>query len=300
MWLKLQIFFALAIAFLVSCRRVNNDLEVAEATQIVETIAYKTIVGIDENLLSLDIYYTDNITDIKPIVIWVHGGGWSIGDKTNNITDKANLFRSNDWLFISLNYRLSPFPFELTNPDRIKYPDHNNDIADAIKWVYDNIEDYGGDKNNIVLLGHSAGAHLVSLTGTNRSFIESRDIPFSIIKGIASIDTEGYDINRGVTLDSELYINAFGTVTSENIDASPTLNVTNGDTYPNFFIAKRGEDSRVAIADAFIAALEAQDVSVDQVDGSIYTHTEINEAIGLEGEILVTEPLIQFMKESFD
>lgn len=95
---------------------------------------------------------------------------------------------------MSINYRLSPFPYELDNPDRVLFPTHNIDVTDAIKWVTDNIDTYGGDVNNIALLGHSAGAHLVALTGTNPSFLNAVGLSFSDIRGIAAIDTEGYDI----------------------------------------------------------------------------------------------------------
>ena len=54
--------------------------------------------------------------------------------------NKINLLRYQEgYVLVSVNYRLSPFPYELNNPDRVMFPSHKEDVADAIKWVYDNI-----------------------------------------------------------------------------------------------------------------------------------------------------------------
>lgn len=297
-----SIIILLSFFVLFSCNNKGTDPkpESTEETLLIETVQYRAIEGVDENLLSLDIYYTDNKSDNRPVVIWVHGGAWAIGDKANNIDDKVKLFQSNEWLFVSINYRLSPVPYEFANPNRIKYPTHNRDVAQAIKWIYENIDQYGGNPNKLALLGHSAGAHLVSLTGTRKEFLEFVEVPISAIKGVASIDTEGYDVRKKVEEQNDYYINAFGDDETENREASPLFNVPINPPFPNFFIAKRGSIGRIEVANHFISALESNQVSVDQVDGSIYTHSEINEAIGEEGETLITNSLITFLKKCFE
>ncbi len=100
--------------------------------------------------------------------------------------------------------------------------------------------------------------------------------------------------------NQNMYINAFGTNTTENIDASPLYNITNGTEYPKFFIAKRGSAQRIAYANEFISKLENNGIEVYQVNGSIYTHEEINNAIGDVGETLITEPLKQFFIKCFE
>ena len=141
-------YFLIFIIYLTSCNSDGNPGN-PNVEYLNKTIQYKTISGIEPNLLSLDIYYNNDIDNKKPIVFYVHGGGWSIGNKSQQLENKINLFRSLDYIFISTNYRLSPFPFDTSNVNRIKYPIHNIDIADAIKWVFENIEEYGGDKNKI-------------------------------------------------------------------------------------------------------------------------------------------------------
>ncbi len=292
----------LIIIFLIlnlSCSKDSDNSPDPEIVNMSTTIEYKQIDGIDPKLLSLDIYYNNSVNNRKPIVIWVHGGGWCTGDKSNQIDNKVNLFRSMGYLFVSVNYRLSPYPYELNNDNRIKYPTHNRDIADAIKWITDNIDKYGGDNSKIVLLGHSAGAHLVAITGINSVFLKDVGLNLNSIKGVAVIDTEGYNVTKKVQENNSLYINAFGTDISTTNHASPILNIIDGNAYPKFFVAKRGTPARIAIANSFIKELSDKDVDVQQIDGSIYDHSGINRAIGEPNEILITNPLMVFIAECF-
>lgn len=290
----------LAILILASCsENEDSELQPQEFSQLLTTRQYKLLPDVEEDLLSLDIYYRNDVDFKKPIVIYIHGGGWSTGDKANNLDYKINLFERLNYVFVSINYRLSPALPSQSTLDRIKYPTHNIDVADAIKWVIENIYDYGGNPSKIALLGHSAGAHLVALTGTNKTFIEQTGYSLQNIKGVASIDTEGYNIREQVLDGNQVYINAFGIDEQENIDASPIFNVTSNNAYPKFFIAKRGTVNRIQIADDFIQELEENNIETYQVNGSIYDHSGINNAIGEPNETIITEPLIAFFEACF-
>ncbi len=298
--MKNKYLFVFSFLVLFSC---NQDpefsMEIRDPEQLVSTVKYKSVSEVPDDLLSLDIYYTDKVDLRKPVVIWVHGGAWCIGDKKGKIDQKVDLFRSEGYILVSVNYRLSPFPFQLEDEDRIKFPKHNIDVADAVAWVYNNISTYGGDLDKVALMGHSAGAHLVSLTGTATRLLEDRGIPFSFIKGVATIDTEAYSIRPKIKENNELCINAFGVDSLQNEQASPLFHVSSDVIYPLFFVAKRGLPDRIATADAFINELQAVGCEVQQIDGSVYTHAGINDAIGMEGEPIVTPALIQFFKDCF-
>ncbi len=297
----MRFLILLTILFAFGCDK-GNTTEQINSKDLTTTIEYKQISEISPNLLSLDIYYNNNVDIKKPVVVYVHGGGWCRGDKSNQIENKVNLFRSLNYIFVSVNYRLSPFPFDISNNNRIKYPDHNIDIADALLWINDNISQYGGNKHKIVLLGHSAGAHLVALTGTNKRFLENRGLSLESIKGVAVIDTKAFDIKEQIANgdNQNMYINAFGTDSIQNIDASPMYNVVNTISYPKFFIAKRGNSERIKCANNFISILETNGVSVYQVNGSIYDHQGINNAIGEPNETLITNTLKSFLVECFE
>lgn len=279
-----------------SCSRNTTDPGRANYTK--ETIAYKTVQGVDPNLLSLDIYHFGQSSTPKPVVIYVHGGGFAIGDKANSMQNKTSLFSSLGYIFISINYRLSPAQ-PSNDHNRIMYPTHHNDVADAVQWVYTNIAKYGGNPAKIVLLGHSAGAQLVSLTGTSNAFLPARNIPLRVITGVASIDTEGYDVTKQGSENNEVYLNAFGTNPRIWTEASPIHNIQQGTAYPRFFIAKRGTMNRIALADAFIAKLQSIGVIVNQITANQYDHEGINDAIGAAGETAVTEPLKAFFAQCF-
>jgi arylformamidase len=260
---------------------------------IKETVQYKTVDGVDPNLLSLDIYHYGRTVPDSPVVLWVHGGGWRIGDKSNNPNNKLHLCSSLGYIFVSVNYRLSPTTNDM-DPGRVMYPVHEEDVADAVKWVFNNIGKYGGNSDKIVLIGHSAGAHLVSLV-----FLPSRGIPLNVIQGVASIDTEGYDVTSKASTGNEIYLNAFGTNPAIWAEASPINQLVQGTNYPRFFIAKRGSTQRIAYSDAFIEVLQSAGVSVTQVLGNQYSHGGINKAIGAPNETIITEPLKLFLQDCF-
>jgi arylformamidase len=279
-----------------SCSK--DETPAVPTTYTKTTIVYKTVSGVDPNLLSLDIYHFGPTAPEKPIVVYVHGGAWAIGDKANSLTNKTNLFSSLGYLFVSINYRLSPTTVS-TDPTRIMFPTHNEDVADAVKWLYDNIGTYGGNKQKIALMGHSAGAHLVSLTGASNQFLPTRGLPLNTIKGVASIDTEGYDVAAECNSGNEYYLNAFGTNPTEWSKASPMEQLFSVNAYPKYFIAKRGSPVRIGVADAFIAKLQSVGVTVSQVTGSQYDHEGINNAIGEPNETAITEPLKIFLVQCF-
>lgn len=132
----------------------------------------------------------------RPVVVYVHGGGWQQGDKRNQILKKANLFTGRGYVFASVNYRLSPTapPTGPFDPARVKFPDHPHDVGEAIGWLHRNVARYGGDPTRFVLIGHSSGAHLVSLVGTDFRYVRAYDVPRSYVLGVVSLDTAAYNI----------------------------------------------------------------------------------------------------------
>ncbi len=189
----------------------------------------------------LDLYLPDGAAPggLRPIVIYAHGGGWMNGDKDNKISDKAKLFTDAGYLFASVNYRLSPnaspgnYP-----PDRIMFPDHPLDVGESVAWIGDNIAGYGGDPDALILLGHSAGAHLVSLVGSDPSYLNGFGASLRQVLGVVPLDAGALDVVDSATQtrpqptnNNYLIWNAFGSPAEEAVtprwsQASP---VTFGD-----------------------------------------------------------------------
>lgn len=168
----------------------------------------------------LDIHLPEAESSIpRPFVVHIHGGGWRVGDKANaSIPDKAALFTGLGYGLVSINYRLSPETGDPDSPDpnRIMFPDHPDDVGEAIGWLDRNALTYGLDPDRIILMGHSAGAHLASLVSTDPRYIQRYGVDRRQILGTIPLDTAAFDIEQSV-LGSDpdepslLFSNAFGT-----------------------------------------------------------------------------------------
>lgn len=170
------------------------------------------------NLLDIYLPGTDSSTP-RPFVMHIHGGGWRVGNKnTASIPDKASFFTGLGYAFVSINYRLSPRTGDPDNPDpgRIMFPDHPDDVGEAIGWLDRNALSYGLDPDRIILMGHSAGAHLASLVSTDPRYIQRFGVDRRQILGAIPLDTGAFDIQQSA-LGSDpdepnlLFLNAFGT-----------------------------------------------------------------------------------------
>lgn len=105
----------------------------------------------------LDVYLPVTSAHAVPIILMVHGGAWMIGDKSigRAVTNKANHYVGElGYIFASTNYRFVP---EVTPLDQA------DDVAAALAYVQSHAAEWGGDPDKVILMGHSAGAHLAAL-----------------------------------------------------------------------------------------------------------------------------------------
>ncbi len=153
-----------------------------------------------------------------PIIVMVHGGGWRVGDKAMRsvVTQKVAHWVGAGALFVSINYRLVPD----ANP-----VEQAGDLARAVAALQRTAADYGGDANRMVLMGHSAGAHLVSLLGAS--------VGLQRVAGVrpwmatVSLDSAAYDV-VAIMRDKHLrlYDDAFGADEAFWRSASPLHQLT--------------------------------------------------------------------------
>ena len=290
------------IISLIACNKPIDDAPPIITNYVSITKQYQTINDVSENLSSLDIYYFDTWSELKPVVIYVHGGGWAIGDKSNSLDNKTKLFDSLGYVFISVNYRLSPFPYQPDNPNRIKNPTHVKDVAKAVKYIYDNIENYGGNNNKMAIMGHSAGAHIVSLLSTDSRHLSEVGLEMNTIKGVISLDTQAYDINTVMESSSpssstyKMYINAFGNDAESWKEASPT-NFISTSIVENWFVVYRGTASRVANQLSFIDAIENTSKNTIGIYAESYSHSDVNDVIGDENDQVINVPVVAFLMD---
>ena len=268
-------------------------------------VTYKSVgVPAQDALLTLDVYAPPAATTCSrlPVVVWVHGGGWHTGDKGNQMVNKVPLFTGQGYLLVSINYRLSPTPVANPDPGRLLHPVHTQDVASAVAWLRSNIARWGGDGQKIALLGHSAGAHLAALVGTDGAFLAAHGLPLNALRCVGAYDSEGLDIPTAMLTagptQSGLFINAFGTDAALWTQASPITHVSAGKGIAPIQLACRGAADRVAICTSMRDKLLAAGVTATVIDASSMTHEEVNERIGAPGDTVMTPPVMSFLSST--
>ena len=102
----------------------------------------------------LDIHLPRHGVSHAPVLLQIHGGGWVIGNKREQALPLMNHMAARGWICIAVNYRLSP---------KATFPEHLIDVKRALRWIRENISEYGGNPDFVVATGGSAGGHLSSL-----------------------------------------------------------------------------------------------------------------------------------------
>lgn len=102
----------------------------------------------------LDIIKSKITTSNAPVLLYIHGGAWVLGDKREQGKPMMFELAARGWVCVTANYRLSP---------KSTWPDHIVDVMLAIAWVKEHIADYGGDPDFVAISGGSAGGHLCAL-----------------------------------------------------------------------------------------------------------------------------------------
>lgn len=254
-------------------------------------------------LNQLDVFRPDGAAagDDRPVIVYVHGGGWRRGDKGFGIGDKVSLFTGAGYVFASVNYRLSPDPPDPAYPpDRIRFPDQPDDVGEAIGWIDRNVSAYGGDPNRMILIGHSAGAQLVALVSTDHRYVKRWGVDPGQIAGTVPLDGV-YDITGQASGPRRaLFYNAFATPAENAVDdawalASPVRFAEPGD--PEMLIVTQDDlPPRIAGSTALAAALGPGRGSVLTVP---YDHGKINEAVGAADDPAgETEAIMGFIDEA--
>jgi para-nitrobenzyl esterase len=121
-----------------------------------------------EDCLCLNVWTpSGSHTHRRPVMVWLHGGGFTSGSGGSTIYDGTNLAAHHDVVVVTVNHRLNAFGF-LFLPDvgGAKYAQASNvgmlDIVQALEWVRVNIAAFGGDPGNVTIFGQSGGGQKVS------------------------------------------------------------------------------------------------------------------------------------------
>ena len=111
------------------------------------------------------------------VVIFIHGGGWNSGDKSEYRFVGAALAEQG-WIGVTINYRLYP---------QVKFPDFMRDAALAVNYARAHATEWGGDPDKIYLLGHSAGAHIAAMLALDDEYLRQAGGSSGWLRGVIGL-----------------------------------------------------------------------------------------------------------------
>lgn len=212
----------------------------------------------------LDLYLPD-ADDLAgaPVLLQVHGGGWTIGTKDQQGIPLMQHMASKGWVCVAINYRLAP---------RDPFPAHIIDVKKAIAWIRENIAAYGGDPDYLAVTGGSAGGHLAALAALTpndpayQPGFEDADtrvqvaVPHYGVYDFAGVTgLRSAELLRDSFLAPRIFQKPWPEARAEFEAASPLLRIT--PDAPDFFVLHGVHDTLVPVAQARLFVDELRAVS---------------------------------------
>ena len=229
----------------------------------------------------------------RPVVVWIHGGGWRAGDKSQ-LQRKPQAFVDAGYVFVAPNRRFIP---------GASMHDVVADVAKSIRWAHDHAKEYGGDPNSIFVMGHSSGAHVAALVSTDLRYLEAEGLSPAIIKGCVPLDSGLYDVPAQVAasasdpLRTATYQQLFSDTDSQR-ELSPITYVGPKKNVPPFLIFYIDHVFTKTQSQRFAEKLREANVPVELYyaeDGK--THATLNSEIGLADD-KPTAAIFRFIERS--
>jgi acetyl esterase/lipase len=236
---------------------------------------------------TLDVYAPPSGKN-HPVVVWIHGGGWQGGDKSE-VQEKPRAFTARGFVFVSVNYRLLP---------KVTIKQMAADVAKAIRWAHDHAKDYGGAADTLLVMGHSAGAQLAALVCTDARYLKAEKLPLTVVKGCVPVDGDTYDVPLQIrTVEkkrAQRYRMKFGDDARQK-DLSPVTHVRKGKHIPPFLILHVADHPETKAQSQRLAkALRAAGVAVTVYPAKDRNHDTLNDKLGLADD-QPTKALFKFL-----
>jgi len=229
---------------------------------------------------------------VVPILLFVHGGGWSAGSRKMGEGGQPAHFANEGYAWASAGYRLVP---------QVAVDDQAADLASAIAWLVKNARHYRLDPQRIVLIGHSSGAQLAALIATDPAYLKAAGVAFDAIKAVISLDGAGLDvpgIMAAGAAGSPFYKGAFGDNYTRQQRLSPQEHIGPPDAPHWLLVFDAGHNPS---AGRFATAFAQGALRVGNVDARVLpientTHMRLLEELGKEGD-KTTQAVDAFLKE---
>jgi acetyl esterase/lipase len=253
-------------------------------------------VGMPHERQLLDVYSPKGAKD-RPVIFWIHGGGWQTGDK-KDVQIKPQVFTEKGFVFVSTNYRLLP---------AVDMETIVRDVAKAVRWVHDHIAEHGGDPKRLFVMGHSAGAQLAALICTDDRYLKAEGLSLDIVKGCVPVDGDTYDVpaiiataearwqSHGLPRAKFGHREKFGNDPAKHKDLSAVTHVAKGKGIPPFLILHvAGHPDVTAQARRLEIVLRDAGVPVRLFGARETTHSRLNADLGKPDDP-ATSALFEFL-----
>lgn len=216
----------------------------------------------------LDIYRPPaSVGSARPVIVFWYGGSWDNGSR-KNYRFVGVVLAQLGYLAVLPDYRLYP---------RVRFPLFLDDGAQAVAWVQRHAADYGGDAHRIILMGHSAGAHMAAMLALNHRYLERAGVDSARIIGLIGLSGP-YRLTPNTAALNDIFSPPF---TPHDWQVLPYVSAQ---APPTLLVHGRADTLvRVTNTEALAAALRAQDVPVETRIYDGRDHTDMLAALSLPG-----------------
>jgi len=230
----------------------------------------------DLSAQKLDVFLQPGLSG-APVLLYVHGGGFSLGDKAN-VGDLPDFARRHSFLLVSVGFRLAAGAGV-----------EAQDVAAATAWAIDNAAKYGGDPKRVYLLGHSSGGNTVGLVAIDPTYLQPFGKNPDDLAGVVGLDGAAYNAASQMhqpflLLQPPLFamwVVAFG---ANPAAYSPTLLTKPEGRYPPFLLFYTGRPGFARYAEEFADRLRKAGDAVAVIDAKGKGHDQINDELGRAGD----------------
>ncbi|WP_233843399.1 alpha/beta hydrolase [Dyella sp. 2HG41-7] len=259
-------------------QRRQQNMTLPADIQIVRDVRYG-----DDPQQRFDVYLPPHAAH-APVIFMVHGGAWAFGDKTARgvVQNKVSRWVSQGFIFISIDYRMLPQASPRVQAE---------DVALALAYAQQHAAQWGGDSDAFVVMGHSAGAHLVALISTDTSIGKRQ----GVAPWLGTISLDSAALNVVAIMQARhlpLYDRAFGNQSDDWASVSP-LQQMRGSIVPFLAVCSTQRKDSCPQAQSFVTKAVALGTHAS-VLGEDLTHEQINETLGLDSDY--TRQVESFMR----
>jgi len=254
-----------------------------------------TIAYADHPLQQLDFYSAGE--GRRPLLAFLHGGAWQFGDKARRLADrKAPFARGEGWHFASLNFRVVP---------EVGVAEMARDAVRGIAALLARADEFRIDPTRVALMGHSSGAHLAALIGTDPRYLRDAGLPMEVLAGVIANEGPAYDAREPSVharwLHRRLIAPALPDDAAMLADLSPAVHAMSLPNAPAFLILHAARDHGARQAGLLEAALRKAGTPVERYGfpgSGAWGHVMLSRKFG-EAGLAVTETARRWLRKLF-